>query len=88
MGVSIGDDVIFKREVINEHFLVEFGTSGAFLSYKVVEVEDNAITLQPEFGYPIKVPINDVEHRPKDFDPDKLVAELADRIHAFEHRIS
>ena len=55
---------------------------------KVVEVEDNTITLQAEFGYPIKVPINDVEHRPKDFDPDKLVAELADRIHAFEHRIS
>ena len=86
MNISLGDHVIFKREVINKQFLVEFGTSGAFLSYKVVGIEDNEVTLQPDFGYPFNVPINDVEHRPKDFDPDKLVAELADRIHAFEHR--
>ncbi|OUX87081.1 MAG: hypothetical protein CBB95_09645 [Alteromonas sp. TMED35] len=85
MGVSVGDHVIFKREVINKQFLVEFGTSGAFLSYKVVGIEDNAVTLQPDFGYPFKVPINDVERRPTDYDPDKLVADLADRINAFEH---
>lgn len=88
MGISVGDHVIFKREVINKQFLVEFGTSGAFLSYKVVGIEDNAVTLQPDFGYPFKVPINDVEHRPKDFDPDRMVAELADIINPFEQRLS
>jgi hypothetical protein len=87
MGVSIGDYVIFKRDIINEQFLVEFGTSGAFLSYKVVEIEDvnNTAKLQPEFGYPFTVPIQHVEHRQKDYNPDELVAQLAGKINSFEH---
>ena len=87
MGVSIGDYVIFKRDIINEQFLIEFGTSGAFLSYKVVEIEyeDNTATIQPDFGYPFTVPIQHVEHRPKDYSPDELVAQLADKINSFEH---
>lgn len=86
MGVSIGDYVMFKRDIINEQLLIEFGTSGVLLSYKVVEIEDvhNTATIQPDFSYPFTVPIQHVEHRPKDYNPDELVAKLAGKINSFE----
>lgn len=68
-----GDEVIFKREKLSKEWLIEFGTSAVYLTYKVTTVLGKRVFIKPYYGLAFEVDIDDIEIKPASFNQAKVI---------------
>ena len=58
--IKVGDEVIFKREKLTKEWLIEYGTSSAYLTYTVSKQEGSKVFISSPFDLPGQDGISEV----------------------------
>jgi|TARA_A200000113_G_scaffold223355_1_gene238780 hypothetical protein len=82
--IKVGDEVIFKREKLTKEWLIEYGTSSAYLTYTVSKQEGSKVFISSPFGFPFDVDIGDIERVPNDFEQTNAMTPFMDDINTLE----